>query len=132
MAEASIAKKEFIASLKYLDWANTSLKTIEGDNYLYNAQLHSIYGRTFFNLEKYNEAAQSFEISENYYNKTHQNEYSRDRFFEVLNLATIYAILKNKTHSVHQITLSSGSSRVRGLSALDSKSLNDSSFFMID
>ncbi len=108
MAEANISAKKYKTSLKHLDLAKKSLSEIVGDNFLYNAQLYSIYGNAYFGLDLIKKSIKNFELSNFYYKKTHEGGYSRDQFFQTLDLASAYAEIGQNSKSKNAIKKAQG------------------------
>jgi CHAT domain-containing protein len=99
MAQAAMAKKEYDNAERYLNSAKASLSKMEGDNFLYHAQLYSIYGRNFMEQKMYSEAKESYELSEKHYAKNQEGQYDQNRFYDLLNLGELYAITANQKQS---------------------------------
>ena len=100
LAEIKIPLKEFKSALALLDEAEVIANKIPGDNFLLKANMY--YNKGFINkeLENYEEAKKYLELSNQFHQKAHPNEYSRNRLFTIINLSLVQASLNEKEEAI--------------------------------
>ncbi|MGB5555525.1 MAG: CHAT domain-containing protein [Flavobacteriaceae bacterium] len=102
MAEANVYSTEPELAKIYLEEAEASLATIEGENRLWHEQLTSVYADYYLKLEDYPNAIAYFKKSIENYNKNQQEEYNQNRLYALMNLSKAYAY--NKESELAQAT----------------------------
>lgn len=100
LAEIKIPLKEFTSSLALLDEAELIANKIPGDNFVTKANLHYNKGLVYKELENYEKAKENLALSNQFHQKAHPNEYSRDRLFVIINLSLVQASLNEKEEAI--------------------------------
>lgn len=100
LAEVNIPLKEFNSSLTYLDEAEIIVNKIPGDNFVTKANMYYNKGLVYKELKSYQKAKKYLDLSNQFHQKAHQNEYSRDRLFTIINLSLVLASLKEKERAI--------------------------------
>lgn len=100
LAEIKIPLKEYKSALVLLDEAEGIVNEIPGDNFLLKANMY--YNKGFINkeLENYEDAKKYLELSNQFHQKAHPNEYSRNRLFTIINLSLVQALLNEKEEAI--------------------------------
>jgi CHAT domain-containing protein len=100
LAEIKIPLKEFKSSLELLDEAELIATKIPGDNFVLKANMFYSKGLIYQELENYEEAKKYLVLSNQFHQKAHPDEYSRDRLYGVLNLSLVLASLNEKEEAI--------------------------------
>jgi CHAT domain-containing protein/tetratricopeptide (TPR) repeat protein len=100
LAEIKIPLKEFESSLELLDEAEIIAYKIPGDNFVLKANMYYNKGLIYQELKNYKEAKKYLELSNQFHEKAHPNEYGRDRLFVISNLALVKATLNEKEGAI--------------------------------
>ncbi|MGB5417383.1 CHAT domain-containing protein [Algibacter sp.] len=100
LVEIKIPLKEFNSSLLLLNEAESIANKIPGDNFVLKANMYFSKGLINKELKNYEEAKKYLELSNQFHQKAHQNEYSRDRLFVIINLSLVLATINEKERAI--------------------------------
>jgi len=94
MGEANLYGNNLNEAFKYLNEAKKVLKNIDGDNYIWNAQLNRTFGDAYFKMGDYKNAVTAYEDSKKKYLEHNPDMSSQNQIYLYLGLARAYSKIK--------------------------------------